>query len=742
MSQIWFNAIRAGDIAFVRANATKYRGTRNKHNETGLVYAIKHNRVDIASFLIPYERNLILDGAFTPLMVCALYNCVDVAIILSASGHSAVNSEMQTALMIAAERDHAKIIQIILPNEVMRRDSRDRTALMLASISGQNKAVELLLPQEGGFVNSHKETAFYLALYHNNLSTAKILEPVEANTWCDKLVSVVGMCLSDPKTTEYIQYLAYKYPNMEKAYRDFCGQAGTSLSPYKELRSIAELRPLIGRSVTSLSPSDARTNKALVISPIPNISSPLRSSRSVNSRPKGEHVAISQSIQNSANELERFKDSYITSINQLRRDVESLQKQFKVQAQTQSNDPPRSSTGGPRYQKTPTVLRQSAVTPTSLPRTIAKDEAHIVHSFTSSPPRVKRVGGDVTTLCNEIIVSFVKSMGTNPLSPRSPSKPTRSNSNLKAIDNWNASTDSMQSHMEQAVNTNDTLSSLPSSKTTSTYINYNKQMQSKLLTMFNQKHDRSLGWNSNDSSFFSQSTANREREEYKGDIDGPDGLASILTRSVPISAQPLQSPRAFEIVYDQITDTNDSEHLNVKIPLLDKEQSVYNNTLTNSTPYHEIAQSPKNTTSIFMGTNSIVQQQNQQEDQYKQSNDATIAATNQGLMDTIENFTQIIDDLSNENILLNKELDRFKRMQRQLYDENKTDKQTIELLRKQLDSMAHNFSESTKRDIYTMKKEIARLDNSLMDAKRLELELSRVVDDDDADQITDESLML
>lgn len=750
MSQIWFNAIRAGDIAFVRANATKYRGTRNKHNETGLVYAIKHNRVDIASFLIPYERNLILDGAFTPLMVCALYNCVDVAIILAASGHSAVNSEMQTALMIAAERDHAKIIQIILPNEVMRRDSRDRTALMLASISGQNKAVELLLPQEGGFVNSHKETAFYLALYHNNLSTAKILEPVEANTWCDKLVSVVGMCLSDPKTTEYIQYLAHKYPNIEKAYRDFCGQAGTSLSPYKELRSIAELRPLTGRSVNSLNPSDARTDKALFISPIPTRSSPLRSSRSVNSRLKEEHVTISQSIQNSAHELERFKDSYITNINQLRRDAESLQKQLKAQvhakAQAQSSDPPRSSTGGPRYQKTPTALRQATVTPTSLPKTIAKDEAHIVHSFTSSPPRIKRAGGDVTTLCNEIIVSFVKSMGTNPLSPRSPSRPVsrpvRSDSTLTARDNWTASTDSMQSHTEQAVNTNDTISSLSNSKAANTYINYSKQMQSKLLTMFNQKHDRSLGWNSSDSSFFSQSTANKEGEEFKGNIDGPDGLASILTRSVPASAQRLQSPRAFEIVYDQVVGTNDSEHLNAKIPIPDNETNVYNSTLINSTPYNEVAQSPKNTTSIFMGTNSIVQQQNQQEDQHKQSSDATVAATNQGLMDTIENFTQIIDDLSNENILLNKELDKFKRMQRQLYDESKTDKQTIELLRKQLDSMAHNFSESTKRDIYTMKKEIARLDNSLMDAKRLELELSRVVDDDDADQITDESLML
>lgn len=162
MSQIWFNAIRAGDITFVRANATKYRGTRNKHNETGLVYAIKHNRVDIASFLIPYERNLILDGAFTPLMVCALYNCVDVAIILAASGHSAVNSEMQTALMIAAERDHAKIIQIILPNEVMRRDSRDRTALMLASISGQNKAVELLLPRRADLSTRTKKPPFIL----------------------------------------------------------------------------------------------------------------------------------------------------------------------------------------------------------------------------------------------------------------------------------------------------------------------------------------------------------------------------------------------------------------------------------------------------------------------------------------------------------------------------------------------------------------------------------------------------
>ena len=145
-----------------------------------------------------------------------------------------------------------------------------------------------------------------------------------------------------------------------------------------------------------------------------------------------------------------------------------------------------------------------------------------------------------------------------------------------------------------------------------------------------------------------------------------------------------------------------------------------------------------------MGANSIIQQQPQPEqpEQHNQPTNAPSTDTNQGLMDTIENFTQIIDDLSNENILLNKELDKFRRMQRQLYDESKTDKQTIESLRKQLDSMAHNFSEATKRDIYTMKKEIARLDNSLMDAKRLELELSRVVDDDDGDQITDESLML
>lgn len=125
------------------------------------------------------------------------------------------------------------------------------------------------------------------------------------------------------------------------------------MSPYKELRSIAELRPLTGRSVNSLNPSDARTDKALFISPIPTRSSPLRSSRSVNSRLKEEHVTISQSIQNSAHELERFKDSYITNINQLRRDAESLQKQLKAQvhAQAQSSDPPRSSTGGPRYQK-------------------------------------------------------------------------------------------------------------------------------------------------------------------------------------------------------------------------------------------------------------------------------------------------------------------------------------------------------------------------------------------------------
>lgn len=744
MSQIWFNAIRAGDIAFVRANATKYRGTRNKHNETGLVYAIKHNRVDIASFLIPYERNLILDGAFTPLMVCALYNCVDVATILAASGHSAVNSEMQTALMIAAERDHAKIIRIILPNEVMRRDSRDRTALMLASISGQNKAVELLLSQEGGFVNSHKETAFYLALYHNNLSTAKILEPVEANTWCDKLVSVVGMCLSDPKTTEYIQYLAHKYPNMEKAYKEFCGQAGASaLGSYRELKSIADLRPSTSRRTGVLSPLDIRTNKTLFISPIPGIASSPRSSRSVNPRLKEERSVISQSIQNSANELEKFKDSYITNINQLRRDAESLQKQLEAQAPHQPQDPPRASTSAPRYQKTPTILRQPAVTPTSFPETTSKD-AHIVHSFTSSPPRAKRTGGDVTTLCNEIIVSFVKSMGANPSSPRSPSKPTRSNSTLRARNPWDTNLDVAPPCVEQAVSTTDTSNSFTNSKTANAYVNYNKQMQSKLLAMFNQKRDRSLGWNSTDSSFFSQSTGNKEKEDYRANMDDPDGLASILTRSVPIPAQILHSPKDFEIVYDQVLDNHDSEHLNIKIPLIDNDTHVYNSALINSVPFRETTQSPKNVTSIFMGANSIIQQQPQPEqpEQHNQPTNAPSTDTNQGLMDTIENFTQIIDDLSNENILLNKELDKFRRMQRQLYDESKTDKQTIESLRKQLDSMAHNFSEATKRDIYTMKKEIARLDNSLMDAKRLELELSRVVDDDDGDQITDESLML
>lgn len=747
MNQIWFNAIRAGDIAFVRANATKYRGTRNKHNETGLVYAIKHNRVDIASFLIPYERNLILDGAFTPLMVCALYNCVDVAAILAASGHSAVNSEMQTALMIAAERDHAKIIRIILPNEVMRRDSRDRTALMLASISGQNKAVELLLPQEGGFVNSHKETAFYLSLYHNNLSTAKILEPVEANTWCDKLVSVVGMCLSDPKTTEYIQYLAHKYPNMEKAYKDFCGQAGTStMSPYREITSIANLRPSTGRRAGVLSPLDAKANKALFISPIPGVASSPRSSRSTNPSVKQEQGAISQSIQNSANELERFKDSYITSIGQLRRDAEFLQKQLEAQTHAHANaqiqDPPRASTSVPRYQKTPTILRQPMPTPTSLPGTAGKDEARVVHSFTSSPPRIKRAGGDVTTLCNEIIVSFVKSIGPNALSPRSlSSRPTRSNSTLKPKDQFDTTTDLIPVRTEQATGTTDDSTPLSNSKTTNAYINYNKQMQSKLLAMFNQKHDRSLGWNSTDSSFFSQSIGNRDREECRANVEERGDLGSVLTRSVPVLApvQSLQSPKPFEIVYDQMVDDNDSEHLNIKIPLPDNDMNIYNGSFISTISHHEAAQSPKNTTSVFMGSSSTAEQNQGQQQQQSGVNPTT---TNQGLMDTLENFTQIIDDLSNENILLNKELEKYKRMQRQLHDESKTDKKTIDLLRKQLDNMAYNFSESTKRDIYTMKKEIARLDNSLMDAKRLELELSRVVDDDDTTHVTDESLML
>lgn len=738
MSQIWFNAIRAGDIAFVRANATKYRGTRNKHNETGLVYAIKHNRVDIASFLIPYERNLILDGGFTPLMVCALYNCVDVATILAASGHSAVNSEMQTALMIAAERDHAKIIKIILPNEVMRRDSKDRTALMLASISGQTKAVELLLPQEGGFVNSHKETAFYLALYHNNLSTAKILEPVEANTWCDKLVSVVGMCLSDPKTTEYIQYLAHKYPNMEKAYNDFCGQAGAStLGPYKEIYSIAELRPSTGRRTNIMSSADGKLNKTLFISPIPGVtSSSPRSSRSVNSRIKETQEAVSQSIKNSATELEKFKDSGIARVGQLRRDAEFLQRQLKEQIQmkeqisTLLQDPPRASTSIPRYQKTPTILCQPAVTPTSLPGTTTNDEARVVHSFTSSPPRVKRTGADVTTLCNEIIVSFVKSIGTNALSPSSLSSRPRSNSTLRLKDQHDTRMDLIPVHTEQTVSMSDTPSSLPNSKTTNAYITYNKQMQSKLLAMFNQKHDRSTDWNGADSSVFSQSSNNRGKEEYKANTETHSDIGSALTKSVPVLAQtqPLQSPKPFEIIYDQVADNTDSERINIKIPLLD------NDSVVNTASHYDAVHNQKNTTTIFTQSRNAASPQ--------QQSDINSTTTNQGLMDTIENFTQIIDDLSNENILLNKELDKFKRIQRQLHDESKTDKKTIELLRRQLDNMAHNFSESTKRDIYTMKKEIARLDNSLMDAKRLELELSRVVDDDDVDHITDESLML
>ncbi|TNJ27693.1 Ankyrin repeat protein 1 [Giardia muris] len=584
MQDAWFDAIRRGDMTYLRTHAGRHRGTRNGSGDTGLVCAIKHNRVEAAAFLIPYERNLLLEGGTTALMVCALYNCVDVAAILAPSGHSAANSHGQTALMLAAERGHHKIVKVILPSEAMRRDGRDRTALMLAAINGHTRAIELLLAHEAGFVNREGETAFYLALYHNNVAAAHLLEPYEANVWSPRLADVIGLALSDTKTRTYVELLVQKYPNVEKAYRQFC-QSGGHLDA-----SILPLSPISERKPGNLAQPSVSPQKGMVDA------TPVRETR---------QLVI----------LDRPRSPSHTSSH---------------------------------FERSPSPSRRTE--PGSLPGL--------------SPARSSRFVEDLPTLCNEIVVSFARSFGParsgSTLTRSARRAPSRLPRELEALSARSPYAD---------LRTSSPTTRLRTGAGTGTGTSGTPHKHSYMLEAFNRKRDRSV--------FHSCST-------FEGDEAKEYGPGSGAFPSV-------------------------------KVPIVDSMESLGKYVATNMTGIPALPVSPH-------------------------ASPRESSGPSRSLVNAVENFTQIIDDLSNENINLARELDQERRTLRALQQASTHDKRTIDSLRQQVEKLMQNFSDATQKDIRMMRREIERLDNSLLDAKRLEIELSRMVDDaDDTPRLADDT---
>lgn len=581
MQDAWFDAIRHGDMTYLRTHAGRYRGTRNGSGDTGLVCAIKHNRVEAAAFLIPYERNLLLEGGTTALMVCALYNCVDVAAILAPSGHSAANAHGQTALMLAAERGHHKVVKVILPSEVMRRDGRDRTALMLAAINGHTRAVELLLSHEAGFVNREGETAFYLALYHNNVAVAHLLEPYEANVWSPRLADVIGLALSDPKTRSYVDLLVQKYPNVEKAYRQFCQSSGGQHLD----TSILPLSPIAERKSGTIHPQKGLAE-----------TTPIRETR---------QLVISDSHPSPSHASSHFE---------------------------RSPSPSRRAESG------------------NLPAL--------------SPTRSSRFVEDLPTLCNEIVVSFARSFGParsgSTLTRSTRRAPSRLPRELEALSARSPYTDLRTSSPTTRAGMGTGIRSRVSGT---------PHRHSYMLEAFNRKRDRSV----------LQSCSTLEGEDAREYGPGSGAFPSV------------------------------------KVPIVDSMESLGKYVATNMGGVPALPASPH-------------------------ASPRESSGPSRSLVNAVENFTQIIDDLSNENIVLARELDQERRALRALQQASTHDKRTIEGLRQQVERLMQNFSDSTQKDIRMMRREIERLDNSLLDAKRLEIELSRMVDEaDDTSRLVDDT---
>ncbi|TNJ27472.1 Ankyrin repeat protein 1 [Giardia muris] len=99
--------------------------------------------------VVPYDRKVQLNNAWTSLMFAAFSGNLEGVLNALETEAGRTNSHERTALMIAVVNHHSECVKALVPFEGKMRDSSSRTALMIGAEKGHADMLNLLAVEEG-----------------------------------------------------------------------------------------------------------------------------------------------------------------------------------------------------------------------------------------------------------------------------------------------------------------------------------------------------------------------------------------------------------------------------------------------------------------------------------------------------------------------------------------------------------------------------------------------------------------
>lgn len=164
----YLNAVKSGDILYVRENKGKMRDVRDRNGYTGLMLAVTYGWIDLVTELALTEATLVTPSGFSAMMLGCVYNQPEAVMILRDSERGLTLSNGKTAMMIAASQNHMECVKILATQkyELGLQDTLGQTALMHAILKHSKEASQYLAGLEYGYKDFSGMTALnHLTLF-------------------------------------------------------------------------------------------------------------------------------------------------------------------------------------------------------------------------------------------------------------------------------------------------------------------------------------------------------------------------------------------------------------------------------------------------------------------------------------------------------------------------------------------------------------------------------------------------
>ncbi|EET00117.1 Protein 21.1 [Giardia duodenalis ATCC 50581] len=164
----YLNAIKTGDLLYVRSHKDEMRNVRDRNGYTGLMLAVTYGWIDLVKELVSTEAALVTSSGFSAMMLGCVYNQSEAVLLLRDSERRIALPNGKTAMMIAATQNHVDCIKVLATKEYELgvQDTSGQTALMYAILNHSKEASQYLAGLEYGYRDLTGMTALnYLVLF-------------------------------------------------------------------------------------------------------------------------------------------------------------------------------------------------------------------------------------------------------------------------------------------------------------------------------------------------------------------------------------------------------------------------------------------------------------------------------------------------------------------------------------------------------------------------------------------------